>query len=151
MSYINYDNRYFVPKVNSANGEVNASTLFHYRQQEQVVWATYDGGDVQFGTFVARVSKDGSLDMRYSHVNHEGELMTGHCRSVPEVLAAGGCGCMSGGDGRAVTGLKANPSLRKQQDDASTFVKSSAACFARVKAAIRLLRLQTDEETVYVV
>jgi hypothetical protein len=89
MSDINYDNRYFVPKVNSANGEVNAGTLFHYRQRERVVWATYEGGDVQFGTLVARVSEDGSLDMRYSHVNREGELMTGHCRSVPEVLADG--------------------------------------------------------------
>ena len=89
MSDINYDNRYFAPKVNSANGEVNASTQFHYRQQGRVVWATYEGGDVQFGTLVARVNDDGSLDMRYSHINRNGELMTGHCHSVPEVLADG--------------------------------------------------------------
>ena len=89
MSDINYDNRYFAPKTNSANGEVNAGTRFHYRQQGRVVWATYEGGDVQFGTLVARVNDDGSLDMRYSHLNRDGELMTGHCRSVPEVLADG--------------------------------------------------------------
>jgi len=89
MGDINYHNRYFAPTVNSANGEVSVGTLFHYRQRGRVVWATYEGGDVQFGTLVARVSSDGTLDMRYSHVNREGELMTGHYRSTPQVLADG--------------------------------------------------------------
>ena len=32
---------------------------------------------------------DGSLDIRYHHVNAKDELMTGICRSVPEVLSDG--------------------------------------------------------------
>lgn len=86
MSEINYDNRLFVPVVNSDTGEVGADTIFHYRQQSDVVWATYGGGDIRFGTLVAKVEPDGSLDMRYQHVNKNGKFMTGRCRSTPEVL-----------------------------------------------------------------
>lgn len=83
---INYHDRRFAPVSNTANGEVDATTVFHYRQQGNIVWATYHGGAVQFGTLVAKVRDDDSLDMRYSHVNREGELMTGHCDSRPELL-----------------------------------------------------------------
>jgi hypothetical protein len=54
-----------------------------------VAWAAYAGGGVRWGTLVARVAADGALDMRYSHVNEAGELMTGRCRSVPETLPDG--------------------------------------------------------------
>lgn len=86
---INYDNRRFVGVSNSDTGEVSAETIFHYRQQADIVWATYSGGSIRFGTLVATVGADGCLDMRYQHVNHEGELCTGKCRSTPEVLPDG--------------------------------------------------------------
>lgn len=89
MTRINYDNRRFTPQNNTANGEVNSSTVFHYHQQETVVWATYAGGSVRFGTLIANVLDDDSLDMRYSHVNANGDLMTGKCRSIPELLSDG--------------------------------------------------------------
>lgn len=54
-----------------------------------MAWAAYAGGGVRWGTLVARVAADGALDMRYSHVNEAGELMTGRCRSVPETLPDG--------------------------------------------------------------
>lgn len=86
MSAINYNERTFAAVSNSEGGEVSSETIFHYRQQGNVVWATYAGGEVAFGTLVAKALGDGSLDMRYSHVNLRGELMTGVCRSTPEVL-----------------------------------------------------------------
>jgi hypothetical protein len=86
---INFDNRFFRSVQNSSTGEVNAETRFHYRQKGQVVWATYEGGGITFGTLIASVLADGSLDMRYSHVNNRGELMTGRCRSIPEAMADG--------------------------------------------------------------
>lgn len=89
MKNINYDKRKFVPVTNTENGEVSGATVFHYHQQEDVVWATYAGGGVRWGTLVARVDEESCLDMRYSHVNDAGELMTGRCRSVPEVLTDG--------------------------------------------------------------
>jgi len=48
-----------------------------------------EGGQIQFGTLVATVKDDGALDMRYHHVNRDGELMTGNCRSTPELLPDG--------------------------------------------------------------
>lgn len=89
MRVINYNERTFAAVSNSEGGEVSSETIFHYRQEGKVVWATYEGGEVAFGTLVAKVLDDDSLDMRYSHVNLRGELMTGVCRSKPEVLPDG--------------------------------------------------------------
>ena len=85
-----FEGRIFRSVSNSSSGDVDAETLFHYHQiGEDLVWATYEGGSVRFGTLVARVLADASLDMRYQHVNRSGELMTGVCRSRPEVLPDG--------------------------------------------------------------
>ncbi|MGB0384209.1 MAG: n-acetylglutamate synthase [Ardenticatenaceae bacterium] len=89
MSKINYHNRYFRSVSNSGSGEVDGDTIFHYQQQGDIVSATYQGGAIRFGTLIAKVAADGSLDMRYHHVNQEGDLMTGKCHSVPEVLSDG--------------------------------------------------------------
>jgi hypothetical protein len=89
MKGIDYNERFFAPVSNTGGGEVGPSTLFHYRQAGGVVWATYEGGDVRFGTLIATADEDGRLDMRYSHVNRRGELMTGRCESTPEALADG--------------------------------------------------------------
>ena len=89
MNQINYQGRRFVGVANSANGEVSDRTVFDYRQRGGVVWATYEGGGVRFGTLVATVGSSGQLEMRYSHVNALGELMTGKCQSTPEVLQDG--------------------------------------------------------------
>ena len=89
MGKINYNNRRFVSVSNSESGEVSAETVFHYHQQDNFVWATYEGGSVFFGTLIAKVSDDGSLDMRYQHINKQGELMTGVCKSTSEILSDG--------------------------------------------------------------
>jgi len=89
MPPISYDGRQFRSVPNTANGDVSDATRFEYRQRGDVVWATYEGGGVRLGTLVASVGDDGSLDMRYAHVNASGELMTGECRSTPEVLSDG--------------------------------------------------------------
>lgn len=86
---INYNDKFFKAVSNSENGEVDESTIFHYRQTDDLVWGTYQGGQVQFGTLVAKVLPDASLEMRYSHVNLNGEMMTGECRSIPELLKDG--------------------------------------------------------------
>ena len=89
MNQIDYDGRRFCGVTNTANGEASDQTVFHYRQRGDVVWATYEGGGVRFGTLVASVDANGALDMRYSHVNYGGILMTGECRSTPETLPDG--------------------------------------------------------------
>jgi hypothetical protein len=86
---IDYDDRVFQSMSNSAAGDVGAATTFHYHQRDDVVWATYEGGAVAQGTLVARVLKDGSLDMRYQHVTTNGEIKAGRCASRPEILVDG--------------------------------------------------------------
>jgi hypothetical protein len=86
---VDYDGRTFRSVVNSDSGEVTSETFFHYHQEGDIVWATYKGGPITFGTLVSRVAPDGSLDMRYAHVNRAGDLMTGRCNSRLEVLADG--------------------------------------------------------------
>jgi hypothetical protein len=89
LSAINYNNKKFRSVRNSETGEVSADTVFHYRQQGDLVWAEYSGGAIRFGTLIAKAQPDGALDMRYQHVNTAGELMTGKCFSQPEMLADG--------------------------------------------------------------
>ena len=86
---IDYDERRFTSVSNSAAGDVGSGTLFHYRQRGDVVWGTYEGGGIAVGTLIARVSTDGSLDMRYQHVTPDGVIKTGRCLSQPEILVDG--------------------------------------------------------------
>ena len=86
---INYDNRIFKSVSNSETGEVSSETTFYYHQKENLVWAEYSGGEIVFGTLIAKVLSDNSLEMRYQHLNKQGELMTGKCVSTPESLPNG--------------------------------------------------------------
>ena len=86
---INYDGRHFRSVANDGAGDVDSDTLFHYRQEGDVVWATYHGGGVAFGTLTAVVLADGRLDMRYQQVSKTGTIKTGRCMSVPEILPDG--------------------------------------------------------------
>jgi len=88
-SSVDYDGRRFRSVENSETGEVGPETVFGYRQDGDVVSATYEGGDVRFGTLIATADGEGNLDARYGHVNASGEIMTGECRSMPEVLPDG--------------------------------------------------------------
>ena len=86
---INYDNRTFKSVSNSETGEVSAETIFYYHQKDKLVWAEYAGGEIVLGSLMAKVLADDSLEMRYQHLNKSGELMTGKCRSTPEILDDG--------------------------------------------------------------
>ncbi len=89
MKNINYDNRKFAPVKNSKTGEVSSETVFHYHQKGDLVWAEYAGSAIVFGTLIAKCDEDGNLDMRYQHLNTNGDLMAGICKSTPEILADG--------------------------------------------------------------
>nr|MBI1232495.1 n-acetylglutamate synthase [Cytophagales bacterium] len=86
---INYHNRRFKPIANSANGETNSETIFHYVQEGFILTATYSGGGIIKGHLIGLVDDKGAIDMRYHQVNTEGRLMTGTCRSTPELLQNG--------------------------------------------------------------
>lgn len=86
---INYDNRFFTSVSNSETGEVSAETVFHYHQTGELVWAEYKGGEIVFGSLIAKIDGEENLEMRYQHLNAKGDLMTGKCFSTPEILPNG--------------------------------------------------------------
>jgi len=86
---INYHDKVFATTDSSGNGEVSGETRFHYRHEGSIVWATYKGGSIWSGTLTAFVHENGSLDMRYQHLNRAGEFKTGRCQSTPEILEDG--------------------------------------------------------------
>lgn len=89
MGEIDLDGRRFRTVRNSDAGESSSQTVFHYRQKGSVVWATYRGGDVAFGTLLARADGAGRLDMVYQHLNKNGDFRSGRCRARTEVLPDG--------------------------------------------------------------
>lgn len=89
MASLNYHDRYFQSIENSPNGEVSGKTVFHYRQEGQILWATYSGGSIIFGTITGKVFETGELEFSYQHVNTHGEIMTGKCKSIPHILEDG--------------------------------------------------------------
>ncbi len=86
---ISYHNKKFRAIANSVNGETSSDTIFYYQQQGNIVSANYSGGQIISGNLIALVDASGSLNMRYHQVNAKGELMTGICFSIPEILPNG--------------------------------------------------------------
>jgi len=78
---INLNGKSFKPISNSNNGEVSSKTIFNYRQNNNIIWATYEGGDVLFGTLSGKISGN-ILNFNYQHQNLKGEFMTGNCEST---------------------------------------------------------------------
>lgn len=83
---IDYDGKSFIPKLNSANGEVSEQTVFHYHQKDTVIWAEYAGGDILKGFLIGTVDEAGMLDFTYQHLNIKKEIKIGKCHSIPVVL-----------------------------------------------------------------
>jgi hypothetical protein len=86
---INYDNRTFRSVQTTLDSEVTEETTFIYQQEGYVVSAVYNGGPILFGQLIATVNESGELDMRYHHLNMYGELKTGICHAIPEILPNG--------------------------------------------------------------
>ena len=88
MKY-NLEGKRFRSVTNTENGEAGVETLFYYRQEGELVSAEYCGGSIVSGHLLAQVLANGQLDMRYHHLNSQGEFMLGKCLSTPEVLPDG--------------------------------------------------------------
>ena len=76
----NLNNKKFKPLTNSDNGEVAETTIFHYFQEENIIWAEYSGGGILKGYLVGKMV-DRELIFNYQHINQDFEIMTGKCQS----------------------------------------------------------------------
>ena len=86
---INYNNKRFRPVQNTENGETSSETVFWYKQDQNILTAEYEGGQIIKGHLIGLVDENGNIDMRYHQVNLKGEIMTGKCKSTPEILDNG--------------------------------------------------------------
>jgi mannose-6-phosphate isomerase-like protein (cupin superfamily) len=81
---LNLNGKKFKSVSSSNNGEVSSSTVFHYRQKGKVIWATYEGGEILFGTLSGSIEKD-NLVFTYQHQNNNGDFKTGKCNTFVEI------------------------------------------------------------------
>jgi len=84
-SSINLNGKKFKGLNNTANGEVSEATIFTYRQKGVIIWATYEGGDILFGTLSGRRTDD-TLAFTYQHQNKAGAFLTGRCESIVKII-----------------------------------------------------------------
>jgi hypothetical protein len=86
---INYHNKKFRPISNTENGETSEETVFVYQQVGSILTSEYSGGRIIKGHLIGIVAENGNIEMRYHQVNDNNEIMTGMCRSTPEMLENG--------------------------------------------------------------
>jgi len=82
------DGRRFRVAEEADQGEASADTVFEYHEQDDIVWARYEGGAVRLGFLVGRRHGD-RLEFRYSQLNESGETASGRCTSTITVLSDG--------------------------------------------------------------
>ena len=78
---ISLHDKFFVASSNTSSGEVSEQTIFHYREMGDVIWATYQGGEIKFGTLTG-TRENNVLFFHYQHVNDKGDIRTGKCKST---------------------------------------------------------------------
>ena len=78
---INLHHKFFKSFHQDGQGDVTPQTTFHYRQEGELIWATYSGGPIRIGT-LSGVFRDGQLLFDYQHLNNEKEFKRGSCKSI---------------------------------------------------------------------
>ena len=86
---MNYNDKKFKPISNTENGETSEETIFYYKQVGSILTADYAGGKIKKGHLIGLVDENGNIEMRYHQVNSKNELMTGICKSRPEIMPNG--------------------------------------------------------------
>ncbi len=86
---INYHNRRFKVMSNSDNGELDTSLIFRYEQYGKILLCRYSGGAVVQGQILGSVSPECIISLVYQQVNTGGDIKTGKCTSIPEILEDG--------------------------------------------------------------
>lgn len=86
---MNLNKRTFISISNSESGEVNGETIFHYFQQDQMIWAEYAGGEIVKGFLIGHFISENQITFTYQHLNQQFENRIGKCISKIEVKPNG--------------------------------------------------------------
>lgn len=82
-------NKRMRPRINSANGQIDESTLFHYYQDGEYVWGTYSGGAVERGVLVGKMNEKRNIHFHYIQIGKDGQIGQGVSKSSTEFLNDG--------------------------------------------------------------
>lgn len=66
---------------NTANGDVNGATRFHYQQQGHIIRADYAGGVVKTGTLFGQICAENQFEVYFQHITLSGKLKAGYCQT----------------------------------------------------------------------
>jgi hypothetical protein len=80
-----YEGRRF-RKVGASEAEAPTAL---YRQDGDLVWAEFAGGDVRRGSLVGVCDADSRVEFTYTMVLDSGEIVAGHSVNTPQVLPDG--------------------------------------------------------------
>ena len=83
---INYDGRRFRAVHDDPGREASSAV---YRQQGDLLWAEFAGGEVRRGSLTGTCAEDGTITFGYTMVLAGGAIITGRSVNTPEVLADG--------------------------------------------------------------
>ena len=86
---VDYNDKFFKAISFSHNSETSSDTLFHYRQDRDLLKGTYSGGGIRFGHLIGLVDERGNINMRYHQLTENGNLQTGVCKSRAEIDSNG--------------------------------------------------------------
>jgi hypothetical protein len=82
LTAFDYDGRTFRP-----DGDTGTQATYH--QDADLVWGEFAGGHVRRGSLTGTCDQDGVVTFAYTMVLDSGALITGRCRSTPQVLGDG--------------------------------------------------------------
>ncbi|MCK0131965.1 n-acetylglutamate synthase [Flavobacteriaceae bacterium F08102] len=86
---INLHKKKFRSRTNSSKGEVTADTYFYYFQEDDMIWAHYNGGNILKGFLIGTQKQDGSFHFSYQHLNRKKKVISGTCISTPRINPQG--------------------------------------------------------------
>jgi hypothetical protein len=83
---LDYDGRRFSPSEAVPGAD---SPVAVYRQDGNLLWGEFSGGEIRRGALTGTCAPDGTLDFAYCMVYEDGQIVSGRCHSIPTVLADG--------------------------------------------------------------
>ena len=83
---VDYAGRRFRPRGTGGGGRTSVG---HYHQDSDLVWAEFAGPTVHVGRLVGNCAADGVIKAAYCMVTTDGETIAGTCVTTPTVLADG--------------------------------------------------------------
>lgn len=81
MNEFNLNDRRFVTAANNSGLSSN-ETVFHYRQEGEIITATYQGGHILQGHILGKQTGPNTIELLYNCITSENELMAGESQGV---------------------------------------------------------------------